>query len=267
VRRWLVTVACALLADAQAATAQLRASAAPLHAHATLTPVSLVGSRATMLLTVAVDPGWHISWRRPGETGLPTRLAWSLPAGVRLMREVWPVPVVSRTPVGAQHTLEGEVPWLIEFSTDGTGSADRLIGVTLRYGVCRDVCIPEQQAVQGVLPGRDDPSAAVRAALRARLIVDGGPIAVRVTAGTLCLRVPAALPAGTTLDLIADAAAVGDAALPVTRRGARGTVRLPPDARLTQGTAVVLVAGAAAVAGTLDLRAPVPACGPRPARR
>ena len=220
-----------------------------------------------MLLTVAVDPGWHISWRSPGETGLPTRFGWSLPKGVRLVREVWPVPLVTRTPVGVQHTLEGDVPWLVEFTTTGAGAGDRLIGLTLRYGVCRNVCIPEQQVVQGVLPEGDLTPVPVPAALRARLPVDGGAIPARVTAGVLCLRVPVRLAASSALDLISDRAVAGVPALQLVLRGGTGTARLPADAGLAQGSGVLLISGSSAVAGTLDLRAAAAGCPSRPLRR
>ncbi|MDZ7631112.1 MAG: protein-disulfide reductase DsbD family protein [Gemmatimonadaceae bacterium] len=126
------------------------------HARATIETIAVTRGAAELLVTLHVDPGWHVSWRNPGETGLPTRLSWSLPAGVRAIGETWPVPVISHTPVGATHTLEGSVPWLVRLGVDSASAVDRLIGLTVRYGVCREVCIPEQLTVQGVLPRRQD---------------------------------------------------------------------------------------------------------------
>ncbi len=252
---------------AQGVVAQVRPAVAPLHARATLTPVSVTGARVTMLLTLTIDPGWHVSWRNPGDTGLPTRLGVSLPAGMRLVREVWPVPVVARTPVGTQHTLEGEVPWLLELASVGAPSADRLIGVTLRYGVCREVCIPEQQSVQGALPSSSAEGTPIGTALLSRLASDAGPLPARLTGGMLCVRLPARVTAESPLELVADSGSGVSAALRLARRGSVATARLSAGSRLRQGTAVLLVHGASGHAATLDLQAPATGCGGRRDRR
>jgi len=269
--KWIALLAvassCALpLLDAQPRAAM---TGATKHARATVQPVSVSATRATLLVTLAVDDGWHVSWRNPGETGLPTRFTWNVPAGVRLRRERWPVPVVTHTDVGITHTLEGEVPWLVEFDLDAPATADRLLSVTVRYGICRDVCIPEQQVVQGVLPGSGAGAAAlvrVPEALARRLAADAAPIPARVMGGVLCLD---RLPSGVTragLELIADSGRSIDGALRVeSRQGAAAArVRLPSTARLRVGRDTVLVvSGAAGVNLPLDFGRPAPRCRSR----
>jgi len=242
------------------------------HARATLLPVSVTATRATLLVTLAVDDGWHVSWRNPGETGLPTRFTWNLPAGVRLRRERWPVPVVTHTDVGVTHTLEGEVPWLVEFDLDTPAASDRLVSVTVRYGICRDVCIPEQQVVQGVLPGSGAGATAVVKVpelLRRRLAADAAAVPARMqAAGVLCL---ARLPPGVVragLEMIADSGRAVDGALPVEpgRGAAAGTarVRLPSSARLRSSVdTVLLVSGATGISLPLDFTRPATRCRAR----
>ena len=41
-----------------------------------------------------IDPGWHIYWKYPGETGLPTKLEFSVPDGYQVAEVMWPVPSV-----------------------------------------------------------------------------------------------------------------------------------------------------------------------------
>lgn len=236
------------------------------HARATIAPVSVAAGRAQLLVTLHVDPGWHVSWRNPGETGLPTRLSWSLPSGVRATRETWPVPVISHTPVGATHTLEGDVPWLVDFVVDGRApdaGVDRLVSLTMRYGICREVCIPEQVTVQGVLPARGSRVSPVPAALRARLVTDAGPIAARITGGgrTLCIATRPPLRGTAPVEFVADSGTAVDAAVPlVAGAGTTAMVRLPDGARLVAGSRVLFVRGAAAVDGRLDFRRPAPGC-------
>lgn len=241
------------------------------HARASITPIAVSVNRTTVLVTLAIDPGWHVSWRNPGETGLPTRLTWSLPAGVRARTETWPVPVIAHTAVGATHTLEGEVPWLVEFETGrGPAPSDRLIALTMKYGICRDVCIPEQITVQGVLPARLEGRISVPAALQRRLTTEAGVIAARRLApGSLCLdRAP--LAAGSALpEIIADSGLGMDAALPLTHRRAAGPgapgllAAVPADAMIRDGSAVLFVRGDAGVTARLDFGRPTSRCSTR----
>jgi len=261
-----VCVALLLLSNAVHAQPRTFIGVGVPHARATIDPVSVAAGTAQLLVTLHVDPGWHVSWRNPGETGLPTRLTWNLPPGVRMTRETWPVPVIAHTPVGATHTLEGDVPWLVDFAVDGAAAdagVDRLVSLTMRYGICREVCIPEQVTVQGVLPARGSRVRAVPAVLRARLVTDAGRIAARLTGGgrTLCLAAPPLARSSAPLEFVADSGTAVDAALPlVVGAGGTSVVRLPDGARLVAGSQVLFVRGAAGVAGRLDFRRPARGC-------
>ena len=239
------------------------------HAHASVDAIAASSTRAQLLVTLAIDPGWHVSWRNPGETGLPTRLTWSLPAGVRVLNETWPVPVIAHTPVGATHTLEGDVPWLVEFAIDSAANVDRLVSLTLRYGICREVCIPEQLTVQGVLPGQRAPHLAVVApSLRARLSVDVGVIGARRLSGTqLCVARAPFSASGVLPDVIADSGLGLDAALPLrTRTTARdhGFVMnisaVPP---LPRAIRALFVHGTSGASARLDFTRAAPGCHAR----
>jgi Disulphide bond corrector protein DsbC len=268
--QWCV-VAAALVIEVGALQAQPR----PLigngvkHASARIEPIDVRGKRVRVLVTLRVDPGWHVSWRNPGETGLPTRLSWSLPAGVQAVEETWPVPVITHTPVGDTHTLEGDVPWIIEFRVDSASAVDRLIGLTVKYGVCREVCIPEQLTAQGVLPGgADGRRFVVPATLQARLAVAAGTIAARRLSPTrLCVeRIP--LQAGQRLpEVVADSGLGLDAALRLTAGRGRGTphglATIPATAVLSRGARVLFVSGTSGASAVLDFDRPAPHCSAR----
>lgn len=239
------------------------------HARASISAVAVSATRAQLLVTLALEPGWHVSWRNPGETGLPTRLSWSLPAGVRVLNETWPVPVIAHTPVGATHTLEGDVPWLVEFALDSATSPDRLVSLTMRYGICRNVCIPEQITVQGALPGRQGATLTpVPPALRARLVTDAGFIAARRRSKTeLCLaRVPLAA-APPLPELVADSGLGLDAALPLApaaRPPNRAyVVNVGAASQLKSGSRVLFVRGTEGSSARLDFARAAPGCSAR----
>lgn len=43
-------------------------------------------------LRLEVKPGWHVYWRNPGDSGLPTTIDWRLPPGFSAGQILWPVP-------------------------------------------------------------------------------------------------------------------------------------------------------------------------------
>src|SRR5204862_7812598 len=43
-------------------------------------------------LHLDIAPGWHTYWRNPGDAGLPTEIAWELPAGFNAGEVAWPAP-------------------------------------------------------------------------------------------------------------------------------------------------------------------------------
>src|SRR5512140_3800024 len=56
------------------------------------------GEPVTVALRLTMDRGWHTYWQNPGDSGLPTTLAWKLPAGMRAGSIQWPAP--QALPVG-----------------------------------------------------------------------------------------------------------------------------------------------------------------------
>ena len=50
------------------------------------------GTTVTAAVRLQMPPGWHTYWRNPGEAGDPTKIKWTLPAGVTAGAIQWPVP-------------------------------------------------------------------------------------------------------------------------------------------------------------------------------
>ncbi|HNI86392.1 MAG TPA: protein-disulfide reductase DsbD family protein, partial [Ottowia sp.] len=58
----------------------------------------LPGQPLWLGLALEHQPHWHTYWKNPGDSGLPTTLAWTLPAGFKAGEIDWPTP--SRLPIG-----------------------------------------------------------------------------------------------------------------------------------------------------------------------
>jgi DsbC/DsbD-like thiol-disulfide interchange protein len=115
-----------------------------------------------------LEPGWHIYWINPGDSGEPPKIEWHLPAGMEAGDLQFPVP--QRIP---DHSLmdygyQGNVVLLSRLTTsNATASKQAEISADVRYLVCREVCVPGRDHVSMTLPisGRSEAdSTQIRAA-------------------------------------------------------------------------------------------------------
>ena len=112
------------------------------------------GEPLTVALRLAIAPGWHTYWRNPGDSGLPTTIAWQLPAGVTAGPIEWPAPQM--LPVGPlmNYGYEGTVLHLSELKVapgQATG-AKATLKARADWLVCRETCIPDGADLTLVLP-------------------------------------------------------------------------------------------------------------------
>ncbi len=157
------------------------------------------GTTTTLALRLAIEPGWHTYWRNPGESGLPTTLAWHLPPGYSAGDIVWPAPRALPAGPLVNYGYEGEVFHLVPLvvPADAKSGATVTLAARADWLVCKETCIPEGADLALELPiaTHADPSrwhgaiAATRAALpkplpvgwRANATANGSVIALRLT--------------------------------------------------------------------------------------
>ncbi len=51
-------------------------------------------------VVLRMQPGWHVYWLNPGDSGLPTSVRWTAPEGYRIGPLAWPVPRRFQQPGG-----------------------------------------------------------------------------------------------------------------------------------------------------------------------
>jgi DsbC/DsbD-like thiol-disulfide interchange protein len=112
------------------------------------------GQRSWVAVRFRLDPGWHIYWINPGDSGDPPRVEWRLPAGFRAGPLQWPHPERLVTKYAVDFGYADEVLLLapIRAPTNlAPGSQAELAG-TVKWVVCREVCIPGKTEVALSLP-------------------------------------------------------------------------------------------------------------------
>jgi thiol:disulfide interchange protein DsbD len=138
-------------------------------------------------LRILHDRGWHTYWQVPGDSGLPTRITWSLPEGWSAGAIEWPLP--QRFPVGPLMNFgyEGELLLPVQLMPPADLAPGQTIELRARadWLICADVCIPGGADLTLSLPVRAQaqPSrhAALFAATRAQIPQPGTLAQARAT--------------------------------------------------------------------------------------
>jgi thiol:disulfide interchange protein DsbD len=108
-------------------------------------------------LQLAHQPGWHTYWKNAGDSGLPTQLQWSLPAGVAAGTIAWPTPqkinIGSLSNYGYEGTVLLPVPLTIAKGFAPGPLADSLeVKLSASWLVCKQECVPQDGSFVLQLP-------------------------------------------------------------------------------------------------------------------
>lgn len=118
------------------------------------TTALLRGGDSLVALKLTPEPGWHTYWRNPGDSGLSTKLNWSLPAGVSAGTIQWPAP--HRAPLGelTNYGYGDETLHLVSIAVPADWPLSRPLPlrVQAKWLVCKDVCIPGEAELGLNLP-------------------------------------------------------------------------------------------------------------------
>lgn len=108
-------------------------------------PALSPGASHWLALRIEHEAHWHTYWQVPGDSGLPTRIDWTLPDGFQASGIHWPYP--RRLPAGplTNYGYEGETWLLTELRTPAElPPMDTPVDITahVSYLVCKEECIP-----------------------------------------------------------------------------------------------------------------------------
>jgi thiol:disulfide interchange protein DsbD len=102
------------------------------------------GASLTVALRLRMDPGWHVYWKNPGDSGMATSIEWTLPEGAAAGPIQWPAPI--RLDVGplTSYGYENEVLLLTDIAIPATAAFGAALPIEARadWLVCKEICLP-----------------------------------------------------------------------------------------------------------------------------
>ena len=95
-----------------------------------------------------IEPGWHIYWKNPGDSGIPPAITWTAPEGVTASEIKWPAP--KKLPMGplTNYGYEGDVTLLQDLTLPNPLPQEPVtLTAQIDLLVCHEICIPETHTV------------------------------------------------------------------------------------------------------------------------
>lgn len=112
------------------------------------------GQVLTVALKLEMAPEWHTYWINPGDSGLPTRIRWTLPPDFEAGSIQWPVP--ERIAVGpiTSYGYDGEVWLLSELKVPAAAVVGARVQLAARVDwlECKELCLPGKAQLALELP-------------------------------------------------------------------------------------------------------------------
>ena len=123
-------------------------------------PALAPGATGDAALVFQLEPGWHVYWAQPGDSGEPPEVDWVLPAGLRAGLMQFPAP--KRLPLGPlmDYGYEGTAVFPFALQADPSLKPGAVtFEAHVRWLVCREVCLPGKAFLGATL--KIQPGAAV----------------------------------------------------------------------------------------------------------
>ncbi len=117
-----------------------------LRAHAYRTDGGL-DAEAYLGIEFVPDPGWHIYWKNPGDTGLPTGIQWQ-DTTLEVGGILWPAPVRADYQGFINYGYYDRTILLQPVGNpDSLGTATNPLTASVDWLICEDICIPGQASI------------------------------------------------------------------------------------------------------------------------
>ena len=118
------------------------------------TTAFLRGGDTSVALMLTPEPGWHTYWINPGDSGLSTKLEWTLPEGVSAGPIQWPAPHPATLGELTNYGYDEETLHLVTVSVPASWPTTKplTLKAKAKWLVCKDVCIPGSADLSLTMP-------------------------------------------------------------------------------------------------------------------
>jgi thiol:disulfide interchange protein DsbD len=112
------------------------------------------GAPFTVGLLLRMDPDWHVYWKNPGDSGLPTTIDWSLPPGFAAKALQWPIPERIEQQGLVTYGYSRQVLLPVEIVPPRTLAPGSVVTLRARAGwlACRVECTPGSAQLSTSMP-------------------------------------------------------------------------------------------------------------------
>ncbi|MDD2943709.1 MAG: protein-disulfide reductase DsbD family protein [bacterium] len=104
---------------------------------------------------ISPEPGWHVYWKNPGESGVATNIRWTSPESIRIGELLWPVPEVYEEE-GNITTYGYGKPFLLHAALHSQpiehNSKYLKIEADIELLACKDLCVPGKAHLEREFP-------------------------------------------------------------------------------------------------------------------
>jgi DsbC/DsbD-like thiol-disulfide interchange protein len=131
------------------------------------------GESVQTAVRLTMDPGWHTYWIHPGETGIPTEFAWTLPSGWSAQLEGHPLPERFTTDGITGFGYSGVVNYPVRVTAPRDFTGEARLEAKVTWLACGESgCVPGEATLPLVITAGGSaatPEAAAIDAARSRL--------------------------------------------------------------------------------------------------
>lgn len=101
------------------------------------------GQTFQAVVTLTTEEGWHVYWSNPGDSGMASRVAWTLPPGVTASPARFPVPHPLVEESGITFVFDGRLEMVFDLVVSPSFSAQTLrLQARSDWLVCKTSCLP-----------------------------------------------------------------------------------------------------------------------------
>lgn len=95
-----------------------------------------------LALRLRPQPGYHVYWINPGDSGIPTKLQWTLPDNVTAGEIHWPYPHPESLGDLTNYGYSDETLLMVPLTVPADAHGQMTLAVTASWLACKDICVP-----------------------------------------------------------------------------------------------------------------------------